>query len=260
MERIINLSEASAISASDYVLIDSPTQGTRKFLAANLSQGGGGGTTYTDLFDVQESAQLLDASTVNRTYTITQDGVYLVGLVCERRYSASAGIDAAITGDYTTLYSYSNYAPFCVKVIEADANTTITYSATLDTGGRAKCFCIKINLDITSVTQLYSQYIADDGYINYDPSSLTVSGQKALVLQIANFDGNSGEITYRVPQGVLVSNVSLFYPNNMGATIDYGDSHGNINIFAIDSLANVTSTYTRGGSWGSVGLIILDLI
>lgn len=46
MERIINMTEASAISGSDYIVIDSPTLGTRKYLAANLAGGGGGDTPW----------------------------------------------------------------------------------------------------------------------------------------------------------------------------------------------------------------------
>ncbi len=36
---IINLTEASGVSDNDYVMVDSPTQGVRKYLASNL-QGG----------------------------------------------------------------------------------------------------------------------------------------------------------------------------------------------------------------------------
>ena len=70
MERIINMSEASAISASDYVLIDSPTQGTRKYLAANFSQGGGGGGVSFN--EIAFSKNTDDASTV----FLSSDGWY----------------------------------------------------------------------------------------------------------------------------------------------------------------------------------------
>lgn len=42
MGRIIELGEASSISANDYILLSSPTNGERKFLAKNLAGSGGG--------------------------------------------------------------------------------------------------------------------------------------------------------------------------------------------------------------------------
>lgn len=44
---IINLTEASGVSANDYVMVDSPTQGVRKVLASNF-QGGGGSSVYAE--------------------------------------------------------------------------------------------------------------------------------------------------------------------------------------------------------------------
>lgn len=259
MERIINMTEASAISESDYIVIDSPTLGTRKYLAANLSGGGGGGgEVYTDLFTVKDSELLTGASSFDRTYTVTEDGVYLVGLVWARKKTVSSN---SITGDFTTLYDFDDYINFCVKVISADANTDIIFSAVSGGSNTVKYFVVKINLDITTATELYSQYLAADGNISYDPSSLVVAGKKALIIQIANFDGNSGEVTCALPSGVMASYLSLFYNYNINVMPSqfYSSSNGVVGLLALDDLSNVTSIYTRGGSWGTTGLIILDL-
>lgn len=61
MERIINMTEASAISESDYIVIDSPTLGTRKYLAANLSGGGGGDTPWNLSFGSGTGAETIDS-------------------------------------------------------------------------------------------------------------------------------------------------------------------------------------------------------
>lgn len=225
-----------------------------------IETGGGSG----DLFEIEESVQLLEISSVNRTYTITKPGFYLVGLICERRSPVTAN---DITGNFTTLYNYTGFLSYCVKIISVNANTTITYSTTMDYGGnRAKCFCLKINLELTSVNELYSTYSCNtsgnDNRIEYNPSSLVVTGQKALIMQIANFDGNAGDAIIRFPAGLPCVYIPLFWHEyiDYNENWHYGNSYGQIAITSLDSLSNVTYTLTNGTNWGSTGLIILDLI
>lgn len=257
MPRITEMSEATGLSNNDYVLIDSPTKGTRKYLASNFSQGGGGGggTTYIDLFELLDSANLQDVSNVNHTYTVDEDGIYLVGMIMERRGEVSTN---SITGDFTELYSYTTLTRFNVKVISAVANTVITFTGVTNYN-RVRYFVVKINKPTTSVTALYEQCYDSETIINYNPSSLTVTG-KALIIQIDNFDDNAATLATDLPVGVMTSYLPIFWKNRTGESIRYDFARGQIILMGLDDLSGINSIYIQGGNWGSTGLIILDLI
>lgn len=76
MPRITEMSEATGLSNNDYVLIDSPTKGTRKYLASNFSQGGGGGggTTLNTIYSGKESQYISDAINVGHAFDVRTVG------------------------------------------------------------------------------------------------------------------------------------------------------------------------------------------
>ncbi len=108
MERIINMTEASAISANDYIVIDSPTLGTRKYLAANLA--GGMGTSIETLFTGKESQYRSDADNTPQPFDV---------------YTEGTNFDAYLsTNDYATFTVLQDFIAVITVGVMEDLNNT----------------------------------------------------------------------------------------------------------------------------------------
>lgn len=190
MERIINMTEASAISASDYVLIDSPTQGTRKYLAANFSQGGGGGGLDFTLTEV--AAEVTDTSSQTTVTETLSEGKYMVLFSTSMNDGPSSDNIAYSGSDYTILHSYktdNSYPTAQIDIVEITASTTVTISYQTRAHGGYGIY--KLN-DITTIGNVALEQCYDPAStptnpsMNVNISTLTITTEYILVTVFAS--------------------------------------------------------------------------
>lgn len=144
MSRITEMSEATGLSNNDYVLIDSPTKGTRKYLASNFSQGGGGGGEDMP-YPLTEIEKDTSTSGNQQTYTKSlTPGIYCVFFTVDRAddntitYSGTSGTDYNLIHNYraSTHAYYERFPLVAVDVVEIINDTTVTlkYTANAHSG------------------------------------------------------------------------------------------------------------------------------
>lgn len=190
MERIINMTEASAISESDYIVIDSPTLGTRKYLAANLAGGGGGGDTPWNsiyLTNNQDTANATISSegwykqqgaaapmlSISNTNNLTMYG--------KTKYEAHLRIKTLSTLPSSTAYILGGGSLLSNNSISLNTDHTLTFSAknisytTTATLSADTEYIIDFIVDVTNSTISYSVKLTDDTVVESNSYSRAVS-------------------------------------------------------------------------------------
>lgn len=249
MERIINLSEASAISASDYVLIDSPTQGTRKYLAANFSQGGGGGGGL-DFTLTEIAAEVTDTSSQTTVTETLAEGIYMVLFSTSMNDGPSSDNIAYSGSDYTVLHSYktdNSYPTAQIDIVEITASTTVTISYQTRAHGGYGIY--RLN-DVSSIGNVaLEQYYTPTSSIltpsmSVDISTLTITTNYILV---ALFASDRFSVEGRCSAGFNGGDVLMsFYPmfSQMGV---FNYVTGFVMIIKADALESLTAGIDNSG-------------
>lgn len=128
---IINLTEASGVSDNDYVMIDSPTLGVRKYSASNFNSGGSGGLISIDMDDYE---QLSPQDIANTDYYIPD-------------YYNKISSDFPLFGTATILTEGD------MTAVEAPASKTVQTS--WSGGGYIGCnIQYRIGLDVTDIEKI----------------------------------------------------------------------------------------------------------
>lgn len=191
MERIINMTEASAISESDYIVIDSPTLGTRKYLAANLSGGGGGEPT------AQWNGIYLTSNQDTANATISSEGWYKqqgaaapmlsisntnnLTMYGKTKYEAHLRIKTLSTLPSSTAYILGGGSLLSSNSITLNTDHTLTFSAkninytTTATLSADTEYIIDFIVDVTNSTISYSIKLTDDTVVESNSYSRAVS-------------------------------------------------------------------------------------
>lgn len=144
-KRIIQYDEELTPALDDYLLLDSPTAGTRKILALNIGGGGGGGVDYSTT-EQDTGLKWIDGKTIyQRTFLnmSNQQWVDISGLNIDgviNRFGAWQdngnvwyGLDENSKGTSLTINPNTGHMIFDANVVIKNARITILYTKTTDT-------------------------------------------------------------------------------------------------------------------------------
>ncbi len=146
---IINLSEASGVSENDYVMVDSPTWGARKYLAKNFKTTAEGGNSITYGTDTPTMA------------ATDKDGdLYLMLNSGNKKIAEFLFMEddwALIDGDFPILEGV------VISQNRRNASTSDTYTATKE----CNVLCVNINMNGEASNQSLASSITTTGEILY---------------------------------------------------------------------------------------------
>lgn len=231
-ERIIDYPEALTIANDDYVLLDGITGGSKKILASEL--GGGGGGNVPELQVMFNSGQ-----TGEETYTITENGKYLIVVSYSYNGSGSITLPSGITAEIDESV-LGNARGFRAVVANLTAGDVVTMSNSIaDWTGRAKTI-IKLK-NIPTLSTKIGSGITDDGTVN--PVGLQTTGDALFIgLCCGRLNGSFYDYSY--------DNGGVVYAGYVG-------SNTLIRINYIDSTL-FSSAYLYGYDGGYGGYIVLQ--
>lgn len=198
---IINLTEASGVSENDYVMVDSPTFGARKYLAKNLKTVAEGGNSIT-----------YGTDTPTMTATDKDGDLYLMLNSGNKKIAEFLFMEddwALIDGDF----------PILENVVIAQNRHNSSASDTYTATKKCNVLCVNINVNGEASTKNLSSSISTTGEILYQdvysPSWSSPDRNQCTRVAIVHLEegetvtlGNSsdGNYTSQVHLAVILSN------------------------------------------------------
>jgi hypothetical protein len=183
------MTEASAISESDYIVIDSPTKGTRKYLAANLAGGGGGDTPWNSIYISSNQDTAGSALSSDGWYTQSGSNAPVLNvsnttnltMYGKTKFEIHLHIKTPVTLPNSTTYLLGGGSMLCSNFISLNSNGTLTFTAkninytTTAALSADTEYIIDFVVDVTNTTISYSITLTDETVVEANSYTQAVS-------------------------------------------------------------------------------------